>query len=105
MPDRCDCGDPSCACCFPASYRQSREWEREQARMDRMTSAERVVPSAAPEPALPPTLAPGIPIPRFTLDQAQGAGDLKCELIREFGVGRRAIERILRGERWKHLSR
>lgn len=41
-----------------------------------MISAERPVDSsAAPEPALPPTSAPGLPMPRFTLDQAQRAGD------------------------------
>lgn len=37
------------------------------------------------------------------IKRRHGAGDPKCELIREFGVGRRAIERILRGERWKHI--
>ncbi|MFH1110956.1 MAG: hypothetical protein V1790_17420 [Planctomycetota bacterium] len=35
MPELCLCGDPACASCFPASYRQARAWERDQAVMDR----------------------------------------------------------------------
>jgi hypothetical protein len=40
MPEPCLCGDPACASCFPASYRQAREWERDQAVRDRMTAEE-----------------------------------------------------------------